>query len=74
MSNGISPTLAEKYDADSEPNWQGWALDMCSLLDRIEAINDDCETVKELCRGRFELAAKHGLTVQIIGPASGMDQ
>ena len=55
-------------------DWQGWALDMCTLLDRIEAVCDDPEAVHKLCRERFTLGEKHGLTFEIIGLASGMDQ
>ena len=55
-------------------DWQAWALDMCNLLDRIEAVFDDAEAVKKLCHARFALGEKHGLTFEIIGLASGMDQ
>ena len=54
-------------------DWQAWALDMCTLLDRIEFVSDDSEAVHKLCQGRFGLARKHGLTVEITGFASGMD-
>ena len=58
----------------AERDWQAWALDMCSLLDRIEAVCDDSEAVHKLCRGRFALFEKHGLTFEIGGLASGIDQ
>ena len=58
----------------AELDWQAWALDMCNLLDRIEAVCDDTEAVHKLCQGRFALGEKHGLTFEIIGLASGMDQ
>ena len=70
-----------KYDLgftkDGQPfhkpmDWQAWALDMCSLLDRIEAVADQ-EEVRELCAGRFDIAREHGIEVQIVGKISGLD-
>ena len=57
-----------------ELDWQAWALDMCSLLDRIQRVRDDPEAVWKLCEGRFDLARNHGITVEMTGLASGMDQ
>ena len=54
-------------------NWEGWALDMCSLLDRIETTTDD-EKTRTLCQDRFELARRHGLDVEMHGETSGSDQ
>ena len=57
-----------------ELDWRGWALDMCSLLDRIEVVRDDPRLVHKLCQGRFDMARKRGLIVEMTGLASGMDQ
>ena len=48
-------------------NWEAWSKDMCALLDAIERVADDEDRVRTLAQGRFALAEKHGLTVQIIG-------
>jgi hypothetical protein len=58
----------------TDMNWEAWAIDMCSLLDRIELLHDDGEAVYELCQGRFDMAREHGLEVQMLGPTSGRDQ
>lgn len=55
-------------------DWERWALAQTDLLDRIEAVADDEEAVRVLCRGRFELAEQHGLTVEFLGPHTGYDQ
>ena len=54
-------------------NYEQWALDMCSLLDAIEAAlsSNDHERAKTLVRGRFSVAEKHGLEVKIIGVHPG---
>ena len=57
----------------SEIDYEAWALEMCALLDRIEAVADDEDAVRKLCRGRFALAKKHNLTVTFLGPTSGTD-
>ncbi|HDY66108.1 MAG TPA: hypothetical protein ENH84_07760 [Phycisphaerae bacterium] len=44
-----------------------WAVDMCGLLDEIERVSDDRD-VKALCRHRFALAERHGLTIKFLGP------
>ena len=53
-------------------DYKQWALDMCTLLDRIEFINDD-ENIKVLCHERFVLAEKHGLGVTFLGETTGLD-
>ena len=49
-----------------------WASELCALLDRIEMVADDEDAVRDLCRQRFAVAEKHGLTVVFGEPASGM--
>ena len=51
-----------------------WASDLCTLLDRIEMVADDSDAVKKLCRFRFEIAEKHGMTVEFFGPQTSRDQ
>lgn len=48
-------------------NYKTWALDLCSLLDEIEANEDDPERLAELLKYRFEIARNHGMTVTIEG-------
>ena len=48
-------------------NYEAWAVDLCSLLDRIEMVADDEEAVRELCHGRFALDEKHGLEIVFLG-------
>ena len=55
-------------------DWQAWALDMCTLLDRIETVADDPEKVRLLTADRFVLAEKHGAVVEIMEPITGWIQ
>lgn len=55
-------------------DWEAWALDMCSLLDRIETVADEPEKVRVLTAGRFTLAEKPGAVVEIIEPITGWIQ
>ena len=52
-------------------NYRDWAVELCTLLDRIEMVADDEEAVRELLQGRFDIARNHGFEVVIDGPASG---
>ncbi len=48
--------------------------DLSALLDAIELAVDHCEyeRAQELIAGRFDIAEKHGLTVEVTGmPVSG---
>jgi len=54
-------------------NYEEWALDMCSLLDRIEMVANDLATIipeveeiSALAQGRFSLAEKHGFRVVLM--------
>ena len=57
-----------------EMNWELWALDMCSLLDKIEAVADDEDRVLELVHGRFAMAEGHGLTIEICEVGTAREQ
>ena len=50
-------------------DYKAWALDLCSLLDEIEANEDDEDKVAELLAYRFEIARNQGFNVVIEGPA-----
>jgi len=50
-------------------DYKAWALDLCSLLDEIEANEDDVDKVAELLAYRFEIARNQGFDVVIEGPA-----
>ena len=68
----IADGLREAIDSSSDTQW---AIELCTLLDLIELHADDAEKVRELCRARFEIAEKHGLTVVFSGEAaSGVAQ
>ncbi len=58
----------------SDIDWEAWAVDMCSLLDRIELVSGDEQAVRDLCAGRFDMARKHGLEVKMQGETTGVDQ
>jgi len=47
-------------------DYEGWALAMCTLLDRIENENNDPE-VDTIVRQRFALAEAHGFKVEWTG-------
>ena len=51
-----------------EVNYEGWALDMCSLLDAIERALSDGEILKarKLIVGRHQIAEAHGLKVEFM--------
>ena len=44
-------------------DYQAWGVDLLTLLDAIELASDDEDMVRKLCRARFEVARKHGMTV-----------
>ena len=48
-------------------DYKAWALDLCSLLDEIEANEDDEDKVAELLAYRFEIARNQGFVVTIEG-------
>ena len=50
---------------------EAWALDLCVLLDQIDLASP--EEVPGLCRQRFAIAEKHGMTVTFVGPTSGAE-
>lgn len=56
-----------------DPEWaEHWASNLCTLLDNLEmALRDeDYDTALELVMSRFDVAEKHGLTVE---PAASQD-
>ena len=55
----------------TDVNYEAWAMEMSGLLDRIEAVREDEETVGQLCASRFAIAAKHGIQVIRLGETSG---
>jgi len=61
-------------DTDAVADYEGWAIAMCSLLDRIEMVSDDEDAVRKLTKGRFEIAARHGFTVVFSGQGAGYVQ
>lgn len=52
-----------------EVDYQALFCDFSTLLDAIEAAIDEgeIERAQELVAGRFDMARKHGLTVEITG-------
>lgn len=50
-------------------DYKAWALDLSSLLDEIEAHEDDADKIAELLAYRFEIARNQGFEVVIEGPA-----
>jgi len=54
-------------------DWEQYSSDLLSLLDLIEITTDDVEIVI-LTHGRFDIAVRHGFTVVIEGPSSGVIQ
>jgi len=52
---------------DKVIDYEAWAIELCTLLDRIEEEAFCADDVRELCRQRFAIAEKHGLTVQFTG-------
>ncbi len=52
-----------------EVNYEGWALDMCSLLDAIEMAlgGADFDKAYTLVMGRHQIAEAHGLKVEFMG-------
>jgi len=55
----------------ADVDYEAWALEMCSLLDAIEMAANDPARVRQLVRGRFDIAEKHGLKVIMSGPSAG---
>ena len=49
---------------DTSIDWEKWALDMCDLLDRIDVYGDNEDKRRQLCKERFDIARKHGMTVE----------
>ncbi len=54
----------------SEVNYESLCWAFCDLLDRVE-IESDCEVARCIVHQRFAVSEEHGLTVEILGPASG---
>jgi hypothetical protein len=52
-----------------EVNYEAWAVDMCSLLDAIEAAlsDDDTARARVLVAGRHRIAEAQGLNVVWMG-------
>lgn len=48
-------------------DYKAWAMDLCSLLDEIEANEDDEDRIAKLLAYRFEIARNHGMIVTIEG-------
>ena len=48
-------------------DYKAWAIDLCSLLDEIEAALDDEEKLDELVHYRHQIARNHGMIVKIVG-------
>lgn len=65
--------LAEAIRQDRQEvlPYKSWAIAMCSLLDQIEIVADDEDSVRELLKGRFALAKQYGLTVERSHETSG---
>ena len=57
------------YVVEGDIDAAAWAKELCTLLDRIESVATE-DDVLELCRGRFEIAGRHGLEVVIDGEGS----
>ena len=55
-------------------DYESWAIEMLTLLDRIEAVADDEEAVRILTQGRFEIAERHGFTVEMGEQTTGFLQ
>jgi len=51
-------------------DYPGWAIAMCSLMDRIQMVADDEEAVRKLLSWRFGIAEQHGIKIDILGPSS----
>ena len=51
-------------------DYEAWAVDLCTLLDRIELANDDSE-IATLLDQRFALAEKHSMSVHFGHETSG---
>ena len=49
-------------------DYETWAIEMATLLDRIEFVADDEEAVRKLCAGRFDIAERCGFDVIFTGP------
>ncbi len=56
-----------KSDKD-DVDYHAWGCDLSALLDAIEATAEDEDAVRELCRVRFSVARRYGLTVYWSGP------
>ncbi len=55
-------------------DYEAWALDLATLLDRIEFAAADEKEVRRLCSQRFDVARNHGVTVEFLGePGSGVE-
>ena len=53
-------------------NYEDFALQLCTLLDKIEA-QTDIDLVHELCKRRFAIAKSCGITVVFEGGDSSSD-
>ena len=68
------PAWRHDRSDDTDVNWRAWAIDMCTLLDRIEVVQDDAAAVQALCWDRFALAKAHNLIVRPGPEVSARDQ
>ena len=54
-------------------DWPTYASELLTLLDRIETETDDDGTA-DLARQRFEIAKRHGFTIEFGSKITGMVQ
>ena len=57
------------FELPDEVNYIDLVADLMTVIDRIEACAEDEDAVTQLCRARFGIARKHGMTIVYIGPA-----
>ena len=59
-----------------EVNYEGWAIDLCCLLDAIEAAlnENDFDKAHILLKGRFRIAENYGLEIVMMGPQAAWVQ
>lgn len=53
----------------SPVDWEAFAVELCALLDAVEVSGDS-----RACAQRFDIAKKHGLTVEHGGPITAREQ
>ena len=57
-----------------EVDWQALCIDMFSLLDAIEAAQDDPDRLRTLIHGRHDIVEEHGLEVMALGSEGARTQ